>query len=527
MRKQGPLPMPAAFIPILVLIISLALPLACNREPLKVQVIQASSLRGQVQSVEAAGMLRGGFSLLSGAVKNAAAEAGKTPSFTIAIYNAYHGSPEAYFTRGRAVIDLMNATGFSALVVGPREYYFGQETMEDLAAHADFPFIAANILHSDGTRPSYLSPFFYDQKTRFGIIGLAPRSIFSQNLAKDVQGLVLLDEVEATLAAVAELKKQGARLIGLSAGGITWGAAPDAPDSIMAEALLAVDGIDQYWFGSVSPDLPDGMQTVSRGGKPKTLIMQSGARHTNGFQVALTTVSSDPEANSYRDILVNSTIVEPDPALVDSLYSIINATGDVMNRLVATAARNLVLDFEAECSMGNLLCDILREHSGAELFLLNSGKIRSAFSTGTITRKHIYDTLPFGGNIVTTWLTGRQILDLLERSCSFVGNPKEGRGFLQVSGISFIWQPSAPPFQRVVRESVFINKLPLDENQRYLVGTEAYIFGGGDGYEEFKVAGVEAERWFDESILGIFENALARKGTIDAQVEGRIQTMDR
>jgi hypothetical protein len=120
---------------------------------------------------------------------------------------------------------------------------------------------------TDGTRPAYLSPYFYDQKTHFGIIGLAPRSLFSQNLAKDVQGLVLLDEVEATLAAVAELRKKGARLIGLSAGGIAWGAAPDAPDSLLAEALLSIDGIDQYWFGSASPDLADGMHTVTRNGK--------------------------------------------------------------------------------------------------------------------------------------------------------------------------------------------------------------------------------------------------------------------
>jgi 2',3'-cyclic-nucleotide 2'-phosphodiesterase (5'-nucleotidase family) len=511
----------------MMLVFSLTIPLACTREPFKAQVIHANSLRGQIQAVETAGIMRGGFSLLSGAIKKASAAAGKTPVFTIAVYNAFHGSPEAYFTHGRAVIDLMNATGFNALVVGPREYYFGQEAIENLAAQAEFPFIAANIVRSDGSRPAYLSQFFYDPETRFGIIGLAPRSIFSQNLAKDVQDMVLLDEVEATLAATSELKKQGARLIGLSAGGISWGGAPDAPDSLLAEALLGIDGIDQYWFGSVSPDQVDGMETVYRDGKPITLTIQSGARHTNGFRLALTTVSPDPEASSYQDILVDSTQVEPDPTLVDALYSIINATGDVMNRTVATAARDLELDFEAECSMGNLLCDILKEHSGAELFLLNSGKIRSAFSTGTITRKHIYDTLPFGGSIVTVWLTGHQILDLLERSCSFVGNPKAGRGFLQVSGISFKWQPSAPPFQRVARESVIINGLPLDGSQRYLVGTEAYIFGGGDGYQEFKAAGIESEKRYDESILVLFENALARKGTIDARIEGRIQTMER
>jgi hypothetical protein len=31
----------------------------------------------------------------------------------------------------------------------------------------------------------------------------------------------------------------------------------------------------------------------------------------------------------------------------------------------------------------------------------------------------------------------------------------------------------------------------------------------------------------DESILVLFENALARRGNIDAQVEGRIQTRER
>ena len=420
----------------------------------------------------------------------------------------------------------MNATGFQALVVGPREYYFGQEVLKNLATQARFPFIAANIVQTDGTRPSYLKPYYYDPKTHFGLIGLAPRSIFTQNLAEDVRGLMLLDEVEATQSAVAELRKQGARLIGLSAGGITWGGSPDSPDTRMAEALLAIDGIDQYWFGSVSPDLPDGIQTIIRNDRQKTLTVQSGARHTNGFQLAVTMISSNPEANSYQDVLVDSQTIAPDPALVDTLYSIINATGDVMNRMVATAASNLELSFEAECSMGNLLCDILKDHSGTELFLLNSGKIRSALNAGTITRKHIYDTLPFGGNIVTTWLTGRQILALLERSCSFIGNPKAGRGFLQVSGLSFSWNPAAPAFQRVVSGTVLINNMPLELDRRYLAGTEAYIFGGGDGYEEFKAEGIEVAQWFDESILQIFENALATKEIIEARVEGRIQALD-
>ena len=471
--------------------------------------------------------MRGGFSLLSGAIKEVKSTMGKLPTYTIAGYNAFHGSPEAYFTRGKAVIDLMNATGFDALIIGPREFYFGQETIAELASQAKFPFISANIMRKDGTRPSYISPFFYDQKTRFGIIGLTPRSLFSQNLAKDVEGLVLIDEIEATKTALTELRKRGARLIGLSAGGITWGAASGTLDADLAEALLDIEGIDQYWFGSASPNLADGLEILNRNGMKKVLTIQSGSRHTNGFQLALTSVSPDPATASYNDIVVDSKNVNPDPELADSLYSIINATGDVMNRMVATAASKLELAFEAECSMGNLLCDILREHSGAELFLLNSGKIRSAFSSGTITRKHIYDTLPFGGNIVNTWLTGAQILSLLERSCSFVGNPKAGRGFLQVSGISFSWRSSAPPFQRVIKESVLINSRPLDENRRYLVGTEAYIFGGGDGYIEFRAPGIEVAEWFDDSILGIFENALARAVTIDARVEGRIQAVDR
>jgi len=500
---------------------ALAFLASCARGPSLVHVIHVNSLRGQVQPTLSGDVRSGGFSLLSGALASVRAGLADGPVYTVAVYNAFHGTPEAHFTDGSAVIDLMKRVGFDALVVGPREFYFGLPTLERLAAEAGFPFLSANIVQEDGSRPAYLSPFFWDPEARVGLVGLSPRSVLSQNLAQNVAGLRVVDEVEAAAAAVEELRRKGARTIGLFAGGVFWGGKPEASDTAIAEGLLALDGIDQYWFGGAA-DRADGIELVERDGKIRVVVTQSGARFTNGRLLAVSTLARSPEGAGFRTAAVDSTAVMPDRGLADALYAIETAVNDAMGKVIARSTADLSLDSEAECSMGNLVCDLFRAESGSDVFLLNSGKLRAAFRTGDITQKDVYDTLPFGGNIVTARMTGAQLLAVLERSCSFVGNPKAGRGFLQVSGMSFEWDPSRPPGRLVVPGSVRVGSEPLDPDRSYLVGTEAYVFGGGDGYVEFKELGIAMESFDQDSILAILQARLAAAGTVGASVEGRI-----
>lgn len=487
-----------------------------------VHVLHVNSLRGQIQATEKDGVFTGGFSLLHAALQRVEEAAGGSPVYTVAVFNAYHGTPEAHFSEGGALIDLMNAAGFDALVVGPREFYFGRQAMERLAEAASFPFIAANIRQADGSAIPFIKPFFYDPKTRVGLIGLAPRSVLSQNLAKDVAGLEVVDEVEATRAALAGLRELGARTVGLFAGGLAWGGPTGSADAATIDALLELDGISQYWFGSWSPEIPDGLTVLERTGGARVLTVQSGSRFTNGRMVAHTVMGDSPEGASFEALAVDSKTCVPDPSFADRIYGIESAIADVMGRKVAELSAGLGLDMEAECPMGDLLADIFRRRAGTEIFLLNSGKIRSSFQAGEITRKDLYDALPFGGNIVTASVSGAQLLRLLNRSCAFVGNPKAGRGYLQVSGLSFSWDRTRPPMDQVVAASVRVGGERLDPERAYSLGTEAYIFGGGDGYSDFSEMGVAAATFDETSILAVLEDALSGMGRVEPPAGGRV-----
>jgi 5'-nucleotidase len=53
---------------------------------------------------------------------------------------------------------------------------------------------------------------------------------------------------------------------------------------------------------------------------------------------------------------------------------------------------------------------------------------------------------------------------------------------LQVSGISFSFDPSKPPGQRVVADHVKVGDQPLQLEVTYRLATKAYLAEGKDGY---------------------------------------------
>ncbi|HAE23183.1 MAG TPA: hypothetical protein DCG47_12810 [Spirochaetaceae bacterium] len=490
--------------------------------PLRSKIIHVNSLRGQIWPSKSGDSLLGGFSLLSSAIKDEKNNDPGARHYVVAVYNALHGTAEAHFTEGRAVVDLMNATGFDALVLGPRDFYFGLEALERLAVAAAFPFLAANIGYETGAKPAFIKPFLYDPKTKLGLIALAPRQVITQNLAQNVRGLTMKDEILVVQEALRELKALGAKSIGLFAGGIVWGGPQGSDDSALAAALLELDGIDQYWFGSPSPNTPDGLTILEGPNGPRIVAVQSGARFTNGHMIAQTSFAASPEGAEFRSIPVSAERYQADEALSSLLYTIEQTIAGAMNSPVASSLMGFSLDFEQECSMGNLVCDIFRDYTGSDIFFLNSGKIRAALSQGSISRKDVYDILPFGGNLVSATMSGEQIMALLNKSLSYVGNPKAGRGFLQVSGISFAWDPSLPAGDQVLKASIRIGDEALNPARRYRVATEAYIFGGGDGYSLFAEQGIGMERFYESSILTILEDALRTAKELTAPDLGRI-----
>ncbi len=136
-------------------------------------------------------------------------------------------------------------------------------------------------------------------------------------------------------------------------------------------------------------------------------------------------------------------------------------------------------------SLGNLVTDAIRAGTGADVVLLNSGTLRLdvTIEPGPITNHQLEAIFPFADQtrIVTFPMTGAALRRLLEHSVS-QGVLGTG-GFLQVSGLSFTFDPLRPSGRRVgsIR---WMGGGNLEPGDSLRVAMGAYTAcEGGDGYD--------------------------------------------
>jgi len=138
-----------------------------------------------------------------------------------------------------------------------------------------------------------------------------------------------------------------------------------------------------------------------------------------------------------------------------------------------------------ESMVGDLVSDAMRSGTGADVALLNSGTLRldNAIPAGPISNHQLEGIFPFADQtrVVTFSLTGAGLRRILEHG---VSNGILGTGgFLQVSGLSFTFDPSKPSGRRVVGDIRRSSGLKLRPEDSVRVAFGVYsACEGGDGY---------------------------------------------
>ena len=123
-------------------------------------------------------------------------------------------------------------------------------------------------------------------------------------------------------------------------------------------------------------------------------------------------------------------------------------------------------------NLANMICDAMMWKVNADVALMNGGGIRASLKPGDITVRDVLTVLPFGNTLYVLKMTGEQLMKVLE----YAATVKEGQGaFLQVGGLT--WKSVG---DKVVEAKV--KGEPIDLNRVYVVVTNNYLAGGGDGY---------------------------------------------
>lgn len=132
-----------------------------------------------------------------------------------------------------------------------------------------------------------------------------------------------------------------------------------------------------------------------------------------------------------------------------------------------------------ETNLGNLITDIIRYYSEADLAVYNGGGIRASADLGDITLEKAMEIMAFNNNVVVLKVSGAKIVEMLEYGVSSA--PEVSGKFLQVSGLRFYYDVNAQAGERVVK--VYVHGQELDLEKYYTVATNDFLAAGGDGYE--------------------------------------------
>ena len=442
----------------------------------------------------------GGIARLAGLVEAIRAEDPRRPVLLLFAGDLLQGTTTSTLYLGRPDIKLLEEMGVAAAAVGNHEVDFGQDNLRKLAGMVNFPLLAANLSATPDPLPLPSFALFHPAGgPRVAVLGLTTEELITASHPRNVQGLSVSDPVAVARELVPKLDAQSDLMIVLSHLGL-------AGDRHLAEGVAGVDLIvGGHNHFRLAPPVED----------KGVLILQAGERGAYLGRLDLEVEGDRMQSWNYRLLPVDdqtpvdekiATKVARLAAQADKeLLTVVGRAGTELS-----AERELIRRYEAP--FGNLVADLAREYSGAQVTLFNAGGFRATIPAGEVRLKEIYQAFPFRNELVTGVLSGAELQAALDHSAALDPADNPG-GFLQVSGVRFVIRDGKAV-------DVTLDGQPLDPAADYRVAVPDFLAAGGDGYG--MLTGLRDPVNTGQLIADLLVSAFRAQTEVDARLDGRI-----
>lgn len=368
---------------------------------------------------------------------------------------------------------------------------------------ARFSYLAANVIDTRTNQP--LLPAYRIEAVKgvkIAFIGTVLQGTPELVAAGGIGGLQFIDEAQAVNRLLPELRAQGATVfvVLIHQGGHTQAR------------------YDQQYCTDLEGDIVDVVKRID----PAVRLVVSGHSHHGylcrvdgklvtqaekfGHMLSRISLVVDRQTGAVVDTSARNIVVEPGkhagvPA-VDALLASVRARSSAeldkpVARLAVPSLSKTLMPQADESPLGQLVADAILASGrkwGAQIAFTNTGGVRTHLETGAgnvASVGQVQAVLPFGNEIVVMNLTGAQIIALLQ--AQWDGSEADKRGLLQVSqGFSYAWDTRQSKEQRIVRESVKLNGVALDDAASYRVAVYNFLADGNDGFVTFRAGSNQA-----------------------------------
>lgn len=381
----------------------------------------------------------------------------------------------ANISLGKSSVDVMNAQGYDATVLGNHDFDYAFDNLLSLADRAEYAMLSANTYWKDGTYPEQFEPYIIKEVDglKVAIVGLTDDGSKATTHFSNTQDIEFHDQWEVGQEVVAQADAEADVVILLAH---LHGANNDVPTKI--------DGIDM--------EIGGGNDTF---GRPlnieDTVVVNPGGVGTCVNQTNLNVKDGKVLGYTFNQIILSSDV--PEVGAVNDIIEDYQAELDAqMDEVIGQCASDIAwsspLVRTQESPLGNLAADALRDYCDADIAIQNGGGIRAGLTAGDVTVGDIFAMLPFDNKVTLVEVTGQTVWDALENGVS--GYPETYGQFPQVSGIKYTFDGSKPAGERIVSVTL-ADGTPLDMDGWYTLACNDFMCGGGDGYTMFNVLNPE------------------------------------
>ncbi len=451
----------------------------------------------------------GGIARMAALIRDIRAENSRKHVRTLVLVagDILQGTPMSTVFRGEPDVECMNAMGVDAMTVGNHEFDFGLENFHKLQGRAAFPFLSANIVEKQSGRPLCRSSLTIPLQDDLAltVIGVTTEELLTVTLADNVATLGVTGAVSSVRQVHDRVRSRGPVVL-LSHSGyrIDREIAAALPD--LAAIIGGHDHILLSPYRQVGP-------------VPIFQAFEKGL-YLGRIDLRIDAVSKKAALVDHTYIPITAgTATDPQAAAIVAAYQ--ERLGGRFKEVIGRA--DTFLDAErgriryAETALGNFVADIMVDHTGAQMALINSGAIRASIQQGPVTLEDLFKTVPFANELVMVELTGAEIEQALQRSVGGSREDEDG-GFLQVSGLTFEVRGRS-----VINIRAGKNRQPLQPRTVYRVAISDFLATGGDKYMLF-IGKPQIKTGLP--LRELIVDTIRRRGVIAAKEEGRIRRLE-
>ena len=444
-----------------------------------------------------------GLAEMAAAVK--AVKAKNPATFWFDAGDTFHGMPMITISRGENLVPLLNTAGLDAMTAGNHDFNYGVAQLEKLAKKLKFPLLDANVVRKK-TGKLVFKPYkiFNVNGIKVGVFGLStPETAYKTN-PKNVETVEFLNPVDVSNEMIKQLRPKCDVLVAIMHMGV------DASSEFTSERIAReTSGIDVIVDGHSHTALAEGLPVND------TLIVQAGYYEHRLGRVTID-VENHKIVSKKAELLdadeVKALAPKPDKKILDEL-KIANAKAEkLLDVVVAHSDKELsserLLVRRNESELGNLAADAFRWVAKSDIAICNGGGLRADLPKGDVTKRNIMAIFPFGNTLRVAEIKGSTVREMLEHSVEFY--PASFGGFLDVSGMTFSYDPSKPAKHRVAE--ILVNGQPLDANKTYTIALADFQTSGGDDYTMLTDLKIVGELGTFEEILADYMNKVGMKG---------------